>query len=141
MSLSQNPDEDPTRIALSRGKTTVLSGEQRERYARDGFLSIEGLVGTDWLERLRTVTAEFVEGALGALIDFIKFFLFWLFLIGGPSAPLREGPKDPWRIIGAPPRLPPPGRRRGGPPRPGAPSPLYPRPHRASSCAVCVEGG
>ena len=65
MSLSQNPDEDPTRIALSRGKTTVLSGEQRERYARDGFLSIEGLVGTDWLERLRTVTAEFVEKSRG----------------------------------------------------------------------------
>ena len=65
MSLSQNPDEDPTRIALSRGKTTVLSGEQRERYAQDGFLSIEGLVGTDWLERLRTVTAEFVEKSRG----------------------------------------------------------------------------
>jgi hypothetical protein len=39
----------------------VLSPAQREQYLRDGFLAVEGLVGADWLERLRKVTAEFVE--------------------------------------------------------------------------------
>ena len=61
MSGSQAPDDGSTRVTLSGRKTKVLSGDQRDRYARDGFLSIEGLVGADWLERLRTVTAEFVE--------------------------------------------------------------------------------
>jgi ectoine hydroxylase len=53
--------EDATRITAPpprRGK--VLSPEQRSAYERDGFLAIPGLVGADWLHRLRAVTAEFV---------------------------------------------------------------------------------
>jgi len=39
----------------------VLTSEQRRAYEMDGFFVIEELVGSDWLERLRETTAEFVE--------------------------------------------------------------------------------
>ena len=39
----------------------VLTPEQREAYARDGFISIPRLVDAAWIERLRTTMAEFVE--------------------------------------------------------------------------------
>jgi ectoine hydroxylase-related dioxygenase (phytanoyl-CoA dioxygenase family) len=39
----------------------VLDDAQRAAYARDGFLAIEGLVGEDWLARLRAATDEFLE--------------------------------------------------------------------------------
>src|SRR5690349_10000978 len=39
----------------------MLSGAQRDRYAEHGWLAIEGVVDEQWLDRLRSVTAEFVE--------------------------------------------------------------------------------
>jgi ectoine hydroxylase-related dioxygenase (phytanoyl-CoA dioxygenase family) len=39
----------------------VLSDAQRAAYEHEGFLVIEGLVPGAWLERLRAVTAEFVD--------------------------------------------------------------------------------
>ena len=39
----------------------VLTQDLREKYFRDGYLGVSGLVSDDWLSRLRKVTAEFVE--------------------------------------------------------------------------------
>ncbi len=39
----------------------VLSQAQRESYFADGYIMVEKLISDDWLERLRAVTAEFVE--------------------------------------------------------------------------------
>ncbi len=61
MSVSQVIDEESTRITSRSGANKLLSPDQRERYEREGFISIEGLVSVTWLERLRAVTAEFVE--------------------------------------------------------------------------------
>ena len=40
---------------------TVLSQEQRESYFENGYILLERVVSDEWLERLRAVTAEFVE--------------------------------------------------------------------------------
>ncbi len=40
---------------------TVLSDEQRRSYFEDGYLLLDRIVPDDWLERLREVTAGFVE--------------------------------------------------------------------------------
>ncbi len=61
MSAPTAAGEASTRITAPGGSMKVLRGEQRERYECDGFVAIEGLVGKDWLERLRSVTEEFVE--------------------------------------------------------------------------------
>lgn len=39
----------------------ILTQSQREKYFDDGYVSVAGLVGADWLTRLRTVTDEFIE--------------------------------------------------------------------------------
>ncbi len=39
----------------------ALTQAQREAYFADGYILVEGLIDDDWLERLRAVTAEFVE--------------------------------------------------------------------------------
>lgn len=39
----------------------VLSQARREAYFADGYVMVEGLIPGDWLEKLRAVTAEFVE--------------------------------------------------------------------------------
>ena len=39
----------------------VLTQEQRESYFERGYVSVESLVSGEWLERLRAVTAEFIE--------------------------------------------------------------------------------
>jgi len=58
--------DDPTRITGPAAAGLKLLGpEQRAAYERDGYLALEGLVGQDWLERLRAVTAEFVERSRG----------------------------------------------------------------------------
>ncbi len=44
----------------------VLKDEQREAYLRDGFLAVEGLVGSEWLDRLRETTARFVDESRSA---------------------------------------------------------------------------
>ena len=41
--------------------TAVLSEAQREHYQRSGWVAVPGLVDSEWLERLRRVTDEFVE--------------------------------------------------------------------------------
>jgi len=41
----------------------VLSQAQRAQYFREGYLGVEGLVGSPWLERLQTVTETFVEAS------------------------------------------------------------------------------
>ena len=41
----------------------VLDESQRDRFVRDGWLSVPGLVDPAWLERLRRVTEEFVEAS------------------------------------------------------------------------------
>jgi ectoine hydroxylase-related dioxygenase (phytanoyl-CoA dioxygenase family) len=53
---------DATRVTAPRSaRLTVLTSEQRAAYERDGFIAVAGLVGEDWLRRLRAVTSEFVE--------------------------------------------------------------------------------
>jgi len=52
-------DASATRLPPPR----VLTGVMRADYERDGFLVLEAFVDEDWLERLRAVTAEFVERA------------------------------------------------------------------------------
>lgn len=39
----------------------ILSQSQRENYFQDGYIGVDGLVGAPWLQRLASVTAEFVE--------------------------------------------------------------------------------
>jgi ectoine hydroxylase-related dioxygenase (phytanoyl-CoA dioxygenase family) len=41
--------------------TLVLTEEQRAHYLHHGWLAVEGVVDGAWLERLRAVTAEFVD--------------------------------------------------------------------------------
>jgi ectoine hydroxylase-related dioxygenase (phytanoyl-CoA dioxygenase family) len=43
--------------------TAALSQAQREQYQRSGWVAVPGLVGSDWLERLRRVTDEFVDAS------------------------------------------------------------------------------
>lgn len=43
----------------------VLTQEQREFYFERGYVSVESLVSDEWLERLREVTAEFIEKSRG----------------------------------------------------------------------------
>src|SRR5215475_10986060 len=40
---------------------TVLDATQCEQFHAEGWLAVPGLVDDAWLERLRAVTAEFVE--------------------------------------------------------------------------------
>ena len=39
----------------------VVSAAERESYLADGYLLLDGLIGEDWLGRLRTVVKGFVE--------------------------------------------------------------------------------
>ena len=41
----------------------VLTQQQSDAYGRDGFIALPGLIGADWLEQLRRVTAEFVDAS------------------------------------------------------------------------------
>ena len=41
----------------------ALSAAQREQFAQQGWISVPSLVGAEWLDQLRAVTAEFVEGS------------------------------------------------------------------------------
>ena len=43
--------------------TAVLSHAQREHYQRSGWVAVPGLVDSEWLERLRRVTDEFVDAS------------------------------------------------------------------------------
>src|SRR2546430_8563838 len=43
--------------------TAVLSEAQREQYQRSGWVAVPGLVDSEWLERLRRVTDEFVDAS------------------------------------------------------------------------------
>src|SRR5215210_4817976 len=43
--------------------TAVLSRAQREHYQRTGWVAVAGLVESEWLERLRGVTEEFVDAS------------------------------------------------------------------------------
>src|SRR2546421_10550896 len=43
--------------------TAVLSEAQREHYHRSGWVAVPGLVDSEWLERLRRVTDEFVDAS------------------------------------------------------------------------------
>ena len=42
-------------------KPRVLTQEQREFYFREGYLLLPGIIGADWIERLRGATTEMVE--------------------------------------------------------------------------------
>ncbi len=39
----------------------VLTAPQRAHYHEHGWLAVQGLIGSSWLDRLRSVTSEFVE--------------------------------------------------------------------------------
>jgi ectoine hydroxylase len=41
----------------------MLTDAQRRQYETEGWLSVAGLVDADWLERLRRITAEFVDAS------------------------------------------------------------------------------
>jgi hypothetical protein len=43
----------------------VLTRSQREFYFEHGYVTVEGLISREWLERLRVVSAEMVERARG----------------------------------------------------------------------------
>src|SRR2546429_1664180 len=43
--------------------TAVLGEAQREHYRQSGWGTVPGLVNTEWLERLRRVTDEFVDAS------------------------------------------------------------------------------
>jgi ectoine hydroxylase len=43
--------------------TAVLSQAQREQYQRSGWVAVQALVNSEWLERLRRVTDEFVDAS------------------------------------------------------------------------------
>ena len=43
--------------------TAILSQAQREQYQRSGWVAVPGLVDSEWLERLRRVTDEFVDAS------------------------------------------------------------------------------
>jgi ectoine hydroxylase len=43
--------------------TAVLSEAQREHYQQSGWVAVPGLVDSEWLERLRSVTDEFVDAS------------------------------------------------------------------------------
>lgn len=45
------------------GRGTVLTQVQRDRFARDGWIALPGLVDAESLDRLRTITAEFVDSS------------------------------------------------------------------------------
>lgn len=55
--------DSPTRIVadVPDDGLAVLTPAQRDAYVRDGFLVLERFVAGAWLERLRAVTAEFVD--------------------------------------------------------------------------------
>ena len=62
MATHSSFDPDPTRITGPVPESfKVLSPDQRSAYERDGFIALTGVVGEDWLNRLRKVTAEFVD--------------------------------------------------------------------------------
>jgi hypothetical protein len=42
---------------------TVLTHVQRERFARDGWIALPGPVDSESLDRLRTISAEFVDSS------------------------------------------------------------------------------
>jgi ectoine hydroxylase len=48
---------------ISRHPPAVLSVEQRDAYFRDGYLAAEGLIQSHWLQRLRELSAEFLEAS------------------------------------------------------------------------------
>jgi ectoine hydroxylase-related dioxygenase (phytanoyl-CoA dioxygenase family) len=58
---ASEPDTLTRVTAPAPASLKVLTSEQRRAYETDGFLVVEELVGSDWLERLRETTAEFVE--------------------------------------------------------------------------------
>jgi ectoine hydroxylase-related dioxygenase (phytanoyl-CoA dioxygenase family) len=43
--------------------STVLSQSQRDKFARDGWIAVPALVDSEWLDRLRAITAEFVDSS------------------------------------------------------------------------------
>jgi ectoine hydroxylase len=49
--------------AVLASPATVLSQEQREFYFENGYLLLEKIVPEEWLDRLRSVTGEFVEAS------------------------------------------------------------------------------
>jgi hypothetical protein len=56
-----NQEEEQMSQAILERPAKVLSNDQRQKYFSDGYLGAEGLVDATWLQRLRAVTAEFVE--------------------------------------------------------------------------------
>jgi ectoine hydroxylase-related dioxygenase (phytanoyl-CoA dioxygenase family) len=47
----------------ARDRGAVLSQDQRDAFARDGWIAIPALVDSEWLDRLGTITAEFVDSS------------------------------------------------------------------------------
>ncbi|NKB98978.1 MAG: phytanoyl-CoA dioxygenase family protein [Pseudomonadales bacterium] len=56
-----NRDENAVHQAILERPAKLLSNDQRQKYFADGYLGAEGLVDATWLERLWSVTEEFVE--------------------------------------------------------------------------------
>lgn len=62
MATQVSLDPDSTRITGPPPESLkALSHDQRSAYERDGFVAISGVVDEVWLNRLREVTAEFVD--------------------------------------------------------------------------------
>ena len=55
------PDQSQRITSSGRQPLKVLSREQRSAYERDGFIALPGLLDDAWLERLRQVSAQFIE--------------------------------------------------------------------------------
>ena len=46
---------------ILRRPAKILTQSQREAYFRDGFIGVEGLIDSHWLERLNRITDEFIQ--------------------------------------------------------------------------------
>ena len=55
------PDQSQRITSSGTKPLKVLSAEQRSAYERDGFIALPALLDDSWLQRLRQVSAQFVE--------------------------------------------------------------------------------
>ena len=54
-------------------KPVVLSQEQRQLYFDQGFLKIDGLMDDDWLNRLRSLSDDFIEASRAETESYSSF--------------------------------------------------------------------
>ena len=116
--LTKNMEVEMLIDEIRRTPAKVLSEEQRESYFENGYLLLDRIVPDDWLERLREVTAEFVEHSRALTESDAIFDLEPGHTADEPrlrrlTSPVEQH-ADYWACLGIGAR-----RRRGRPGRPG----------------------